>query len=365
MNIAIVIPTLTIGGAERLAIATAEALNRQGNKVTLISLSTKGESRPRDEIGLHVITQKNKLLALVNYIKKNNIQGCVSYLERANMYCSLACWLTSIKYCASVHTAPIAAFKKRKFLNRVIIKLTYNFISLINAKVICVAQGVKNDLSLLYKIENSRVINNFIDHQDIDRKTQSDSNDDEKFDYIFVGRLTKVKGCDVLIDALCELSVFIKENNINIAIIGDGNERARLQDKIEKFGILNFVSFKGECDNPYVYMKNAKYIIVPSYAEGFGLVVLEGLYLGADIIYSNCDFGPREIIGNYFPEQKKLGFSDPSLNRMESVSELSSIIRYTFNSRPLFISNDKKKERVREYFNRDKVASDIYIFLND
>ncbi|NJD85659.1 glycosyltransferase [Candidatus Erwinia dacicola] len=53
------------------------------------------------------------------------------------------------------------------------------------------------------------------------------------FDYIFVGRLTKVKGCDVLIDALCDRSVFIKDNNINIAIIGDGDERKKLQGKIE------------------------------------------------------------------------------------------------------------------------------------
>lgn len=365
MNIIIVIPTLTVGGAERLAIATAEALNRHGNKVTLISLSSKGESRPRGGVGLHVITQKNKVLALVKFIKKNNIQGCVSYLERANMFCSLACWLTNIKYCASVHTAPVAAFKKRNLLNRVVIKLTYSFISLINAKVICVAQGIKNDMSLLYKIENSRVINNFIDYQDVDKKTQNDTHNDREFDYIFVGRLAKVKGCDVLIDALCEMSIFIKDNNLNIAIIGDGDERQKLQGEIERFGISKFVSFKGECEDPYIYMKKAKYIIVPSYAEGFGLVVLEGLYLGADIIYSKCDFGPREIIDNYFPEQKKLGFSDPSLNRIESVAELSSIIKYTFNSKPVFLSHENKKERVREYFNREKVASDIYNFLND
>ncbi|WP_148127612.1 glycosyltransferase, partial [Candidatus Erwinia dacicola] len=263
------------------------------------------------------------------------------------------------------HTAPVAAFKKRKLLNRVVIKLTYSFISLINAKVICVSQGVKNDLSLLYKIKNCRVINNFIDHQDLDKKTQNNSHNDRVFDYIFVGRLTKVKGCDVLIDALCDRSVFIKDNNINIAIIGDGDERKKLQGKIEKFGISSFVSFKGECENPYVYMKSAKYIIVPSYAEGFGLVVLEGLYLGADIIYSKCDFGPREIIDNYFSEQKKLGFSDPSLNRIESVAELSSIIKYTFNSRPFFLSHEKKKERVCKYFNKAKVASDICKFLND
>lgn len=61
-------------------------------------------------------------------------------------------------------------------------------------------------------------------------------------------------------------------------------------------------------------MSESDTIIVPSYAEGFGLVVVEALLSGLKVIYSKCEFGPKEIIGSNFPEYNKLGFISPLEN---------------------------------------------------
>lgn len=111
---------------------------------------------------------------------------------------------------------------------------------------------------------------------------------DEKrdLDIIFVGRLVSQKGCALLIDACAELNV-----PFTLSIIGDGYEYESLNQKVKESGLEDKVKFHGfkkgvelaRCLNRH------KIMVVPSLdVEGFGIVALEGLACGCNMIVSEA-----------------------------------------------------------------------------
>jgi len=72
---------------------------------------------------------------------------------------------------------------------------------------------------------------------------------------IFIGRLTKVKQLDMLVDAVFSLSK--RGEYYNISFVGDGTERKFLEQKVADLKLQNQVWFYGEC---YDEIKNAELI---------------------------------------------------------------------------------------------------------
>ena len=79
-------------------------------------------------------------------------------------------------------------------------------------------------------------------------------------------------------------------------LIGDGPDRKKVEDKIEKSKYKEDIFILGRKINPYNWMKKADKIILSSRYEGFPTVLLEGLCLNKEVIASNCKTGPKEIL---------------------------------------------------------------------
>ena len=63
----------------------------------------------------------------------------------------------------------------------------------------------------------------------------------------YIGRLEKVKGVDILIDAFSDI---VKEkDNVELIITGDGTERKRLENRVKDLKIQNHVDFLGKKEN--------------------------------------------------------------------------------------------------------------------
>lgn len=360
MKMAVVIPTLTLGGAEKIALETAIGFSDAGHDVTLILFSDKIILKVPD--GIVVRKGINNIFLLMKVFRDLQIVQCISYMERANFICALACKLLKIKHCATVHTAPKAGFQLRSKKNRLAISLTYRILRILNTKIIGVCNGIVSDLENLYGIKNHFVIPNFID-VDATIKLASENDTEENYDFIFVGRLSKVKGCHILVDALGTIRDYCEQNHIRVAIIGDGPEKCDLIKRITEYRLQNIVKMCGAKNNPYPYIKNSTYIIIPSYAEGFGMVVLEGLALGTKTIYSRCDFGPSEIINENFKELQFLAFEDPSVDSKKAIDELASIIKNIGNNKMEF-NAASVRERVITYYNKKKICGQFLEILD-
>ncbi|CAA7194383.1 glycosyltransferase [Chryseobacterium potabilaquae] len=103
--------------------------------------------------------------------------------------------------------------------------------------------------------------------------------------FVSIGRLHTRKGFHKLIDAHTQL---MKEGLIHhIIILGDGEERENLQSQIRSNGVENSFILAGNKMNPYPYIKNADYFILPSESEAWPLVIAEALILQKPIIATN------------------------------------------------------------------------------
>lgn len=113
-----------------------------------------------------------------------------------------------------------------------------------------------------------------------------------------VGRLAvheQYKGCDEVLEALPDLVREIP--GVVYVIVGDGDDRARLQAKAQALGVADRVIFTGfvsEEDKIDLYNLADAYVM-PSRGEGFGIVYLEAMACGVPTIGSLLD-GSRDAL---------------------------------------------------------------------
>ena len=84
----------------------------------------------------------------------------------------------------------------------------------------------------------------------------------------------------------------------NLEIYGDGSERSRLDDMIEKLNLKNNVFLKGKCENLQERMLKASVFVMSSRFEGFPMVMLEALSCGLPIVTYDFSSGPKDILEN-------------------------------------------------------------------
>jgi len=108
-----------------------------------------------------------------------------------------------------------------------------------------------------------------------------------------VARLHSRKGFHKLMDAHAKL---LKEGfDHHIVVIGDGEEKENLKKQAEKLGVTKSFEFLGSLINPYPYVKNADFYILPSESEGWPLIIADTLILQKPIIATNVGGIPEMI----------------------------------------------------------------------
>ena len=139
-------------------------------------------------------------------------------------------------------------------------------------------------------------------------KTKYGIGPDEKV-ILFLGRIHKIKGIDLLIDAFYELS---KEmDNIRLVIAGpDGGFLDTLKKQAVALKIQEKIIFTGMIDttDKLAAYVDAEVYVLPSRYEAFGLTVLEAWACGTPVLLSE---GCR--ISEFLPDKKS--FSDPIKTR--------------------------------------------------
>ena len=109
-----------------------------------------------------------------------------------------------------------------------------------------------------------------------------------------VGRLTHIKGFDMLLEAW--LQVNLSMPSWKLKIVGEGEDRAKLTAFIEKNELTNSVELVGNTDDVSQYYKHAEIFCLSSRFEGFPMVLLETLAFGLPVVSFDCDTGPAEVL---------------------------------------------------------------------
>lgn len=159
-------------------------------------------------------------------------------------------------------------------------------------EIIAVGPSLKNELEL-YTEKTVNIIPNIVDMEFF--RVSKPKSINKRFRFFSLAFLNKNKGMDTLLKAF--QLVLQSNNNVELVIAGEGQEKANLINQSKELGIDERVMFIGGLSRIQVVeeMHKCDSFILASRSETFGVVYIEALASGKPIIATKCG-GPNMIV---------------------------------------------------------------------
>lgn len=148
--------------------------------------------------------------------------------------------------------------------------------------------------------DKTEVFHNILNKEEIVRRAEEGEGFTDGFTDGFtgmrllsVGRLTAQKAFEVSVDAMKRLKDAGK--NVRWYVLGEGDQRKRLQEQIDALGLTEDFILYGAVNNPYPFMKQADIYVHASRFEGKSIAIQEAQILGKPMVVSDCS-GNREQV---------------------------------------------------------------------
>ena len=169
-----------------------------------------------------------------------------------------------------------------------------------------------------------------------------------------IGRLTHQKNFNFLIMAFKEINK--KYPNLNLVILGDGEEMNKLKNLIKKINLEEKIFLVGYKKNVYDYLKNSKMFVLTSLWEDPGFVLIEAAYMNKTVLSSDCLNGPKELL-----ENEKNGFLFKSNSLTNFLNKFEGIMNA--DKKLLFKKKVSFKKKIKEFtlLNHYKILNSLLI----
>lgn len=296
MKVLRLIPVLDFGGVESRFVLQASEWNASGIEVEYCSfwkLGAAAEKLRSMGVVVHVLNEDPSvrnwratvaLLKLVRRLRPDIIHSSIGEANFHNMLISkLGPWKCIIEE---------AGIPNRRLRNRLIHAALYRATD----HVIAVSQASADYLLHQEWAPKTRVevIPNAILSEFFSNKAKPVQLGQPVL-FRAVGRLTSVKNYPMLVRAF--VRAYAINPNIRLEIVGEGEDRARLETEICTLGAEGYISLRGFVSNIAQLHNNTDFFLMPSLSEGFGLAAAEPMALGVPGIGSKVGglytvFGP-------------------------------------------------------------------------
>ncbi len=127
---------------------------------------------------------------------------------------------------------------------------------------------------------------------------------------VFTGRLDRNKGLLDLVDAWAEVEK--KEPNSRLWLIGNGPDRDLIFERVHQRGLRDSILLPGSFDHVDVILRAADLFVLPSYAEGLSLSLLEAMAQHLPIVASDIA-GNRQLVDDQVHGRLALAQDVPAL----------------------------------------------------
>lgn len=287
-NILHISRTMDIGGAERIVFQLSSDLKDEFDSVHVAStgglweneLAAKGIQHHKilDIDSKNPLTVLKILTSIRQIIKKNDISIVHTHHRMAAFY---------IRLLKLVHPKLIHVYTAHNVFND---KLPLYGFALKNAQNVAVGEAVNKNLKEDVGITDSRVIYNGV----VLKETDDQVNEIISYGGIKLGciaRLSEQKGLTYLLDAMSLLTV----KDIRLFIVGDGELRNELENKVKELDLQDSVTFLGYRKDIAECINSFDFCVLPSVFEGFGLVAIEAFMNGKTIVATDIP-GLNEVV---------------------------------------------------------------------
>jgi len=313
-RICYIITKSNFGGAQKYVYELATSLDKNLYKVT-VALGGQGILKQKlVDAGIEVITipslerdisifkEFSTFNFLYNLFSERHFDVVHLNSSKIGGLGSLAARLSGIP--KIIFTAHGWAFNEdRSLISKMIIKLVYWITIILSDTTIAVSENIKNRVFGWPFISNKiTVVHNGVKEIDFYEKeiarekinANNSKVDKEKFLIGTIAELHPIKGLDILIDSAKEIT---KDENVQFVIIGEGQIRQELEEKIQSSNLENKVILLGFLDNAAKYLKAFDLFALPSRSEALALVVLEAGLAQVPVVASRVG-GIPEVISN-------------------------------------------------------------------
>lgn len=309
---------LTVSGCQKVTVSLANVLSKNNNvhllslcklpnekcynannNIQISSFNLSPDVRVRESLG--------QAFNLVKFLNSNNID--ILILSGVSAIPMIAIIKPFIK-CKVIFWdhENLAGRDKKSILFR---KLACK----VSDKTVVLSEQTLKDYKSYFKIENNK-IEQIYNYTDFQNNNQCNLNSKK---IISVGRINPEKGFDMAVDVARK--VFKKHNDWQWDIYGDGTDFNKITGKIKEYGLENNLILKGNDNNIREKYKDYSIFVLPSYREGFALVLLEAKMNKLPVVSFDCNAGPNEIINDGVD-----GYLIPCYNKDEMCKKICELI---------------------------------------
>ena len=307
MKVCFVIPTLTSGGAERVAVTVLSGLDAAHERVLYLFSTDNAVYLDRVAPGVRIVVAKHQswigrmreLAAFLGEFNPDVVMPFLSYFITA-----IAVRVAGVRSIVIFNQGtPTTGFLEdadfrwqQPWRRRVFAAMTRFFYSRADA-IVATSQGVADDLTANYGVPRPkiRILHNPVDLDAIVQQAGEPIAPELTSDKPVVaaaGRLAGVKNYPLLIGAIAELK---PTTPVHVWILGEGPERGRLEALAQERGVGSLVRLLGFQQNPWRYIARADVFALTSSYEGFGNVLIEAMACGTPVVATRS-VGTVEII---------------------------------------------------------------------
>lgn len=298
MRIVILMGSLTMGGAERVATSLASYLANSDVETYLVSFDSKPSSYTLDE-KVHFINNldndkftgikgvNKRIKFMFNTLNKIKPDLVFTMFYDINMYALIYKLFgkNKIKLVSSERCNPNEITGKNRIINKISSMSSDGFIFQTKRAKECYPKKVQDKSVVIHNAIGNPLLKKIDENKIMTEKTITS-----------MGRLEYQKAHDVMIKSCAP--VLKKHPEYKLVIYGEGSLRPYLEDLINKLDMQNNVFLPGNTENAVLEVAKSQVFLLTSRFEGMPNALMEAMACGIPSISTDCDMGPAELISD-------------------------------------------------------------------